>query len=167
MLWYRGKQQGSLNYYGDYGGSGGGYGRGGGGGGGSGWDGLLLLAAMVCVLLVWLVVKACWLVVKALRQEGEKKALWITLLLWFGALVGLVAVAGLSESGGGGSSSSSTAAAPLLGVALGIVGLFSLLLVLTARAVISEHQQVFSRPKEQLTTAVLKRPWWPPVQELN
>ncbi len=154
------------------------YNRYGYGGYGNSRDGesFIMLVVLVLVLLFFLLTRAVNVVATAFGRQPRNKALWVTLFLWLVSLVGLL-LAGLMASGSAGAArifgitattnGTTSGAANGLVVAAGIcVGITTLLLLIVCRSVTVASQQLFSQPKEQLTTRVLHRPWWTPPNEI-
>ena len=144
------------------------------GGYGNSRDGesFIMLVVLVLVLLFFLLTRAVNVVATAFGRQPRNKALWVTLFLWLVSLVGLL-LAGLMASGSAGATRifgialTTNGAANGLVVAAGIcVGITTLLLLIVCRSVAVASQQLFSQPKEQLTTRVLHRPWWTPPDKI-
>ena len=144
------------------------------GGYGNSRDGesFIMLVVLVLVLLFFLLTRAVNVVATAFGRQPRNKALWVTLLLWLASLAGLL-LAGLMASGSAGAprifgiALTTNGATNGLVVAAGIcVGITTLLLLIVCRSVAVASQQLFSQPKEQLTTRVLHRPWWTPPDEI-
>ncbi len=132
-----------------------------------GAGGLIWIAVMLAIILFFLLAKAAWIVVKALSQVERNRAVWIAFFLWLGSGLLLVFVAFALSAQAGVHASLTAQAQDVLGT-LGVAfAVISVLLVMVARSVVAQNQQLFSRPKEALTTSVLQRSWWPSVTEIG
>lgn len=123
---------------------------------GSGADGsgiagtLLLVTLMVVILLIWLVVQAAHLVAQAFRREPRNKALVMSFVALLASLLGM-----------------SVAGAMRLTVPLEILGsvavVSAVVLLIVSRSIVVATQTLFSAPREQPATKVLRHSWWPPT----
>jgi hypothetical protein len=99
--------------------------------------GLILIVGLV--LGVWVVVKACNIIVRGFLTDGKKQVLWLLLLVFLGS-----------------------GALLLVSVPLGAtaVGLSFLALVIAAHCVEVYHKTTFQPLRGSLPEEILKKPWW-------
>ncbi len=134
-----------------------------GGGAAAGLVGLVLVMYLVLLLvLIGIVVMLTNLVIRTFVRYGRKsRALWVWLFVWFGL--------GLATAGAAAYADTQIPPDPFfLDVSVGAGGLFVLAtagLLITCRAVEIRYEPFFQPERETGVQAVLRRPWWQPLNE--
>lgn len=118
-------------------------------------DPFIMVVAVCLLLVIWLAAQAAHLVCTAFAKQPQNKALWTTLLLWLGSVLGLILVA-LATRGGSRGGSGQT----LIDALGAVVAVTTVFLLVVCRSVTISSQQLVSPPKETLVTRVLRRSWW-------
>jgi small-conductance mechanosensitive channel len=122
-------------------------------------DGIAALAALVLVLLFWLLVMFAHQVARAFAKHPKSVALWLATLVCLTSWLAVAMVAGTTSGAMG------TGGSALVNGLLVVAAVATGFLWLTAKAVEARHDDLLPIQRAPLVERVLQQNWWPPLRE--